>query len=189
MFVFDTSSFLSLARYYLPFDHQKMIYKHVKQALENKRIILIDEVLQECSFVAKGIVLQKLDFLTEKSFLKSNDIPIKTKDIIPVPPKKFYNMVDYNFTTPVKSRVTDVEFERHKQEFLDSADARMVIYVFNYQHENPLLELAIVTEESGQANDNKAFKKIPAICDQLNIQSITLPDYLASCDDLDMNLG
>lgn len=89
-----------MARYYLPFDHQKMIYNHIKQALEYKRIILIDAVIQECSFVAKGIVLQKLDFLADKTFLKSNDIPIKTDDIIPAAPRKFYNMVDNNFIPP-----------------------------------------------------------------------------------------
>lgn len=189
MFIFDTSSFVSLARYYLPFDSQKKIYQHVKTSVEAGRIILIDAVLEECRFVAQKIVMEKLDFLSDKAFLKTNNIPVKTKDIIPAAPARFYNMVENNFTTPVKSTLTDIEFENLKQEFLNSADARMIMYAFNHNHKNTVFDLAIVTEESGLSNDNKAFKKLPSICKQLDIRTMTLPEYLSLCDDLDMNLG
>ena len=39
-------------------------------------------------------------------------------------------------------------------------------------------EIVIVTEESENGNDNKAFKKIPAICKILDIKVMTLPEIL-----------
>ena len=189
MFIFDTSSFLSMVRYYLPFDSQGRIYKHVKKSIENERIILIDAVLDECKVVAQKIVVNRLDFLDDKDFLKANSSPVKTQDIIPAAPARFYNMVEHNFTTPVKRTLTDIQFEKLKQEFLKSADARMVIYAYNYKRGEPDSEIFIVTEETGQANDNKAFRKLPAICNLLDIPTMTLPEYLNSCEDLDMRLG
>lgn len=189
MFIFDTSSFVSMARYYLPFDSEDRIYHNAKISIEDGRIILIDAVLEECRYVAGRIVVEKLDFLDDKDFLKSYSIPVKTKDIIPAAPKRFYNMVENNFTTPVKKNLTDIQFENLKQEFLASADARMVMYAYNNKHENPDSMIFLVTEESGQANDNKAFKKLPAICKQLNIPTLALPEYLDMCDDLKMSLG
>jgi hypothetical protein len=189
MFVFDTSSFVSLARYYLPFDSKVRIYQHVKSSIENGRIVLIDAVLEECRYVAGRIVVEKLDFLADKDFLKENSVPMKTKDIVPAAPVRFYNMVENNFATPAKNNLTEIQFEKLKQEFLASADARMVMYAYNYKHENPDSEIFIVTEEIGQANDNKAFKKLPSICDQLNIPNMALPEYLDTCEDLNMSFG
>lgn len=189
MFIFDTSSFISMVRYYLPFDSRGMIYQHVKASIENERIILIDAVLDECKVVAKRIVVEKLDFLDNKDFLKANKCPVKTQDIVPAAPVRFYNMVEHNFTTPLKRNLSDIQFEKLKQAFLKSADARMVIYAYNYKHGNPDSEIFIVTEETGQANDNKAFRKLTAICEQLEIPTITVPEYLNSCEDLDMRLG
>jgi hypothetical protein len=179
-----------MARYYLPFDSQGRIHTHVKASLESGRIVLIDAVLDECKVVARKIVVEKLDFLADKDFLKTNSVPVKTKDIIPAAPAKFYNMVDNNFTTPARRNLTDIQFEMHKKEFLASADARMVMFAYNYKHENSDSGICcIVTEETGQANDNKAFKKLPAICDQLGIPTMALPEYLIGCEDLDMSFG
>lgn len=49
--VIDTSSLLSLVRYYLPFDTNKKLYDLIKQEIKNHNIIVIDEVLSESSFV------------------------------------------------------------------------------------------------------------------------------------------
>lgn len=186
IFIFDTSSFVSLARYYLPFDSNQKIYGHVKNALEAESIILLDEVLKECRYVSRKIVVEKLDFLNDKEFLKRNNLPLNTSDLIPAAPSRFYNMVNNNFTTPVKTRLTEVEFEQHKKEYLASADAKLILYSYNKKHENPDAELAIVTEETSEANDNKAFKKLPAICKQLSIRSMSLPEYLRISKDVDI---
>lgn len=39
-------------------------------------------------------------------------------------------------------------------------------------------DVVIVTEESENGNDNKDFKKIPAICKILDINVMTLPEIL-----------
>lgn len=160
-----------------------------KGALEADRIILIDEVLKECRFVSKKIVVEKLEFLNEKEFLRENNLPLNTKDLIPSASVRFYNMVDNNFTTPVTNQLSGIEFEQHKKEYLASADAKLILYAYNKKHESPDVELAIVTEETSEVNDNKAFKKLPAICKQLGIRSINLPQYLAGCEDLEINMG
>ena len=36
----------------------------------------------------------------------------------------------------------------------------------------------IFTEETRNTNDGKLFKKLPLICDHLEIKVLTLPDYL-----------
>ncbi|ADZ12870.1 hypothetical protein RIA_1806 [Riemerella anatipestifer RA-GD] len=39
-------------------------------------------------------------------------------------------------------------------------------------------DVYLVTEETAESNDNKLFKKIPAMCNELNIQCIALPKLL-----------
>lgn len=43
----------------------------------------------------------------------------------------------------------------------------------------------IVTEESEFTNDAKEFKKIPAICKILNIETFTLPELLELYKEID----
>jgi len=188
-FIFDTSSLVSLARYYLPFDQQGKIYNHMKKAMESKRIILIDAVFDECRYVAKKIVPERLDFLSDKSFMKKNKLPVITEEIIPAAPAKFYNMVENNFTTLAKNTLSETEFEKRKQEYLNSADARMIILAYNENYGDLASDWVIVTEETGEANDKKEFKKIPDICKQLNIRTMNLPEYLSAFEDLNIFFG
>lgn len=176
--IIDTSSLLSLVRYYLPFDNNHKLFDFIKKEIEIGRIIIIDEVLKECEFTSKQLVLKSLKYLKDKDFKKKHKIPFKTKDILPPSTKKFYNMVDDNFRTALSRRLTGSEFEQRKKEFLNSADARMILLALNERHINQNIEIAIVTEESETANDHKAFKKIPAICNILDIDVMTLPELL-----------
>lgn len=185
--IMDTSSLLSLVRYYLPFDNNNKLYDFIKQKIENGEIIIIDEVLKECEFTAKKIVLTSLKYLTDKDFKKQyNKIPYKTKDILPPSPKKFYNMVDDNFRTPLSRRLSESQFEQQKKEFLNSADAKMILLALNEKHRNNKAEIVIVTEESETANDHKAFKKIPAICKILDIDVMTLPELLTNYNEVNI---
>jgi len=176
--VIDTSSLLSLVRYYLPFDKNDKLFNFFKRQIENGELIVIDEVLIECKFISRGLVLEKLEYLADKDFKKEYKIPTKTKDLLPPSTKKFYNLVDNNFRTPLSRKLNDAEFEQRKKEFLASADARMIIYALNEKHYNNNLEIIIVTEETESANDHKAFKKIPSICNILKIEVMTLPSLL-----------
>jgi hypothetical protein len=182
--IIDTSSLLSLVRYYLPFDNNNKLFDFIKQQIENGGIVIIDEVLKECEFTSMRLVVKSLKYLTDKDFKKNFKIPYKTKDILPPSTKKFYNMVDDNFRTPLSRRLTVSEFEQQKKEFLNSADARMILLALNERHNNKQLEIAIVTEETETSNDHKAFKKIPAICKILDIDVMTLPELLTKYNEV-----
>ena len=81
----------------------------------------------------------------------------------------------------VKNRLTKVEFEEEKNRFLNSADAKLLLYSLNNRKEG----IVIVSEETEAQNDNKYFKKLPAICKMLNLKIKTLPEMLAEYDEID----
>ena len=87
--VIDTSSLLSLVRYYLPFDKNNILFDLIKSKVENGEIIVLDKVFNESSYTAKGVVIEKLDFLK----LKKNQV--KTTYILPS--KKFFNLMENNY--------------------------------------------------------------------------------------------
>lgn len=182
--IIDTSSLLSLVRYYLPFDKKTKLFDFIKTEFENGNLILIDAVYLECEYTSKGIVLKSLDYLLEKEFQKDNKLPVKTKDLIPPSTKKFYNLLNDNFRTPLSRRLNEAEFEERKKEFLETADARMIILALIKKSEKE--DVAIITEESEIGNDQKAFKKIPAICKILDINVLTLPELLETYKGIDV---
>ncbi|QHI38226.1 hypothetical protein IMCC3317_36130 [Kordia antarctica] len=185
--VIDTSSLLSLVRYYLPFDQDNRLLNFIKKEIQNHNIIVIDEVLNECKLVSGKLVVKKLNFLLDKEFLKKNKVPIKTDNLIPPSPKKFYNLVDNTFKTTNAKRLNSAQFEQQKKEFLESADARMIIYLLIQISKNSFENLILVTEETEGSNDLKAFKKLPAICKILDIEVKTLPELLESYNDINLS--
>ena len=66
--VIDTNSLLSLVRYYLPFDKKGVLFQFFKKKIEIGEIIIIDKVLQECTYNSKGIILTTLDYINDKTF-------------------------------------------------------------------------------------------------------------------------
>ncbi len=185
--VIDSSSLISLSRYYLPFDRNRKLYDFIKSKIKSGEIVIIDRVLRECSFASKGVVLQSLDFLNDKSFLKSNKVPKKTDDLIAPAPQKFLRQLDNQFVNRVilqQRKLTDVEYENQKESFLNDADMKQIILCLNYIHEGE--ETILVTEETEISNDNKLFKKIPAICKQLKIETMTLPELISGYQEIDI---
>lgn len=177
--VIDTSSLLSLVRYYLPFDRQNKLFDLIKSKIENDELIIIDEVLKECEFAAKGITVEKMDYLVDKSFHKTHKFPVNTEFLPPPAPARFYNQVDNSFINgSVRNKLSDIQYDSMKSSFLASADARMIIYCLNEIKNDPTKRIILVTEESEESNDHKAFKKIPTLCKFLNIEVITLPQLL-----------
>ncbi|MEQ8581458.1 MAG: DUF4411 family protein [Marinoscillum sp.] len=186
--VIDTSSLLALVRYYGHFDTNQRMYSFFKEKISNGEIIILDEILNECKGTSKGLVVTELDFLTDKEFLKEFKLPVRTEDMLAPAPTRFLNQVENNFTTPRAKLLTPAQFEVQKSEFLKSADMRMIIYTLNRIHENKDLDIRIITEESEVSNDNKAFKKIPAICKQLGIRQQTLPEILKEYSGIDLKI-
>jgi len=186
--VIDTNSLLSLVRYYLPFDKKRVLYQFFKKKIEIGEIIIIDKVLEECTYNSKGIVISTLNYLNDKEFLKSAKVPFKTDSLLAPSPAKFLRQVESQFVNTIvrkQRKLTDTEFENQKNTFLNNADMKQIILCLNLQKEGE--KVVLVTEETEISNDNKLFKKIPAICKELNIDTLTLPELLEKYDGIDID--
>ena len=118
--VIDTNSLLSLVRYYLPFDKNGVLFKFFKSKIENGEIIIIDKVLQECTYNSKGIIVTTLDYLNDKAFLKSAQAPYKTDSLLAPSPAKFLRQVENQFvnsTVRQQRKLTETEFENKKNSY------------------------------------------------------------------------
>ncbi len=69
--------------------------------------------------------------------------------------------------------MTDEEFESQKNFSLGRADMKQVILALNLHNDGE--RVFLVTEETESSNENKLFKKITAICKELNIETLSLP--------------
>ncbi len=188
--IIDTSSLLSLVRYYLPFDSHGILFNLIKDKIETGEIIILDAVLQECRFVSKKIVVNHLTYLLDKEFQKTFQVPVKTDELIPLAPQKFLNMLKNQFAIPAQlKRLTDAEFEVQKSRFLESADAKMIMHCQHMIKDFSDEEVFIVTEESNSENDLKLFKKIPSICQMLDIPVLSLPELLSKFSELDLGIN
>jgi uncharacterized Fe-S cluster-containing protein len=186
--VIDTNSLLSLVRYYLPFDKKEVLYQFFKKKIEKGEIIIIDKVLEECTYNSKGIVISTLNYLNDKGFLKSAKVPFKTDSLLAPSPAKFLRQVESQFVNTIvrkQRKLTDTEFENQKNTFLNNADMKQIILCLNLQKEEE--KVVLVTEETESSNDNKLFKKIPAICKELNIETSFLPELLEKYDGIDID--
>ncbi len=184
--VIDTNSLLSLVRYYLPFDKKTVLFNYIKKKIEKGEIIIVDKVLEECTYNSKGIVVSTLDYLIDKTFQKAAKVPYKTDSLLVPNTKQFFHQLNSVFVNSViRDKITDVEFENLKNSFLESADMRQIILGLNIQQNGE--KVVLVTEETESSNDSKLFKKIPAICKELNIPTMTLPELLEKYDGIDVD--
>ena len=183
----DSNSLLSLVRYYFPFDKNSLLFDFIKVKIENGDIIIIDKVYDECSYFAKGIVIKNINYLADKDFRKQFNIPFNTTNIIAPSPAKFLNLLNNQFVNSIvrkQSKITDTEFENQKSSHLETADMKLIILALNLIKDNVDEEIFIVTEETESSNDNKLFKKIPSICKELSIKTITLPELLGLYEEI-----
>lgn len=187
--VIDTNSLLALVRYYLPIDKKGILFQFIRDKIEKGEIIIIDKVIEECKYISKGIVLSKLNFLNDKEFLKSFGIPFNTEFLLAPAPEKFIRQVESQFVNSIIRKtkaLTEAEFENQKNEFLNGADMKQIILCLVLQREDE--DVTLVTEETETSNDNKLFKKIPAICKVLGIDTSTLPELLEGYDYIQIEL-
>ncbi len=133
-------------------------------------------------------MLKTLDYLNDKAFLKAAKVPYKTDSLLAPSPAKFLRQVENQFVNNVvrnQRNITDTEFENQKTAFLDDADMKQIILCLNLLKDGE--PVVLVTEETESSNDNKLFKKIPAICKELSIETLTLPELLAKYDGIDID--
>lgn len=123
--------------------------------------------------------------------MKEHQVIIKTDSLIPFAPAKFFNQLKHQFVAnPLQFRkLTEAKFEVKKKEFMESADAKMIMFGQRLIKENSEEEIYLVTEETSSPNDLKLFKKIPAICDILGIPVITLPELLEKYPEVDLGFS
>jgi hypothetical protein len=120
--VIDTSSLLALVRYYGRFDKNKKMFTFIQSKIEIGEIVVIDEVLNECKGLSKGLVVKTLEYLVDKDFQKQYKVPVKTDGMIAPSPARFLNLVDNNFKAPGAKLLNEAQFEGRKKEFLESAE-------------------------------------------------------------------
>lgn len=171
--VIDTSSLISLVRYYLPFDSQNILYDVIKEKIESKQIIVLDKVFDECRYTSQGIVVKRLEYLDDKKN--------QTKTTSILPDQKYFNLLENQFINgSVKNLLlTSTEFENRKNAFLESADSNLLLFC-----QTNKVDYTLVTEETAASNDGKSFKKLPALCQILGINVINLPDLLGGFDEI-----
>jgi hypothetical protein len=187
--IIDTNSLLSLVRYYLPFDGQQVLFEFFKRKIADGEMIIIDKVLEQCKYNAKGLVLEKLNYLTDKEFLKENKIPYHTDSILAPAPSKFLRQLDNQFVNRIlKNKLTDTEYEVLKERYMEDADMKLILLCLNL-NQRKTEDIYIVTEETESSNDNKLFKKIPAICKELTLNTITLPELIKLYPELDFSFN
>ncbi|MFZ4402417.1 MAG: DUF4411 family protein [Bacteroidales bacterium] len=175
--VIDTSSLISLVRYYLPFDKEGKLFQTIQSKVESGEIIVLDKVVEECKYISGGIIVTTLSLLLEK---KNQE---KTNELLPN--KAFFNMLENQFVNPaIKRKLSPTEFESKKIGFLESADAKILL--FSNSQKKSGADIVVVTEESTNNNDNKAFKKIPAICEILEIKCLSLPQLLQTYQEIEV---
>ena len=177
--VIDTSSLLSLVKYYLPFDQDGRLLKFIERKITAKEIIVLDAVYKECRGTAKGIIVEKLTCITDKKNRHN------TEELLP--PTKLFHHVEQDFANAMqKRRLTPEQFESLKDTYMESADFKLVLFAL-LEKGNLDDEVIVVTEESATSNDNKAFKKIPAICglSGINITCWDLPKFLKEVEGID----
>lgn len=173
--VIDTSSLISLVRYYLPFDKDGKLRDFLEKQILCENILVIDKVIEECKYQGKGQVIVAFPFLKEARY--------KTDTLIPLP--KFYKLVDNNFVNgSERNLINEAEYQLKRDEFLNSTDLRMILYAYNNMDKDPV----IITEETGFNNDGKIFKKIPEICRSINITTMSLPEFLSKHEVINLSI-
>ena len=99
-------------------------------------------------------------------------------------------MVDNNFViTSQKARLkTEAQYDSLRNEFINSADMGIILTSLNLKKDLPFDDVFLVTEETEVSNDNKLFKKIPAICSQLDIETINIQQFINKLDSISIEI-
>ena len=69
---------------------------------------------------------------------------------------------------------------------MNSPDMKLILFCLNLKKHNPSEEIYLVTEETEDSNDSKIFKKIPAICRTLGLETLTLPQMIDKFDKISL---
>ena len=166
--VIDTSSLVSLVRYFLPFDKEGKLKVFLEENILSGKIIVLEQVVEECKRQGKGQVIEAFPFIAKPKY-KTSIAEIK-------PNKAIYNLIDNNFiNASVRALLPDAEYQFARDKFMASADFAMMLYAYSIKDKE---NVVIVTEETGFSNDGKPFKKIPDICGIIGVKTQNFSSFL-----------
>lgn len=176
--VVDTCSLSRLVQYYLPFDKGNKLIPLISTLIKNGDMIVTEAIFEECKYLKKGIILEKLSFLKEKDF---KDRQIKSDQLIP--DKTFMNYVNHNFVNRTMfDKLDGPKQEAQKEAYIKGGDYSLLLSAYksvkNLKDNIFNEEAYILTEESVTENDNKFFYKIPTCCRMFGAKYIDLANYL-----------
>lgn len=174
--IVDTCSLVELSRYYLPFDGDRVLFNFMESQFVSGEIILLDCIFDECKNVSDGLAIKSMPFLDGEIHR------IDTGNLFMSLPKRLNNLLDNQFCVQVaRKRLTDMEYSVFKEEYLKSGDGKVILYLENLRSEGVKSEeVLLVTEETRRQNDGKPFKKLPLICEILEIKTMNIVNYLKS---------
>ena len=178
----DTSSLVSLARYYYPFDSTDILNEYLNSEIASGNIIVLDKIAEEVQYVSRGMAVEAFSCLKDKNRV------VSTKDLIPKP--QFFNMLDNSFvdnaTKRLKFNDDEAGYNNERDVFLKGADCALVVYAMN--NTSKMDPIQILTEESANQNDGKLFKKIPLICKVIGIRTLTSVEFLKELQSIKVNI-
>ena len=176
--VIDTSSLVSLVRYYLPFDKEEKLKAFIEERIDAKNLIILEQVVAECKLQGKGQVVKALPFIDKpKNKTAVTDVPVN---------KKLFKMIDNNFINgSIAGQLSPAEYQLERDKFTNTADFALVLYAYSIMEKE---DVVIVTEETGYSNDGKPFKKIPGICDTIGVKTLNLPSFLSENSIIDLTV-
>jgi hypothetical protein len=176
--VIDTSSLVSLVRYFLPFDKEGKLKVFLAENILSRKIIVLEQVAEECKRQGKGQVIEAFPFIAKPKY-KTSIAGIQVN-------KAIYNLVDNNFiNASVRKRFPEAEYQLVRNQFIVSADFAMMLYAYSIKDKE---NVVIVTEETGFSNDGKPFKKIPDICSIIGVKTQNFPGFLLENRIIDMKI-
>ena len=86
--IIDTSSLVSLVRYYLPFDEEGKLGCFMERKVSEGRFVILDKVVVECKRFGKGQVINAFPFLDKPRYQTS----VTNTDI----DRALFNLIDNN---------------------------------------------------------------------------------------------
>lgn len=168
--IIDTSSLVAIARYYLAIKDGEALLRFIESQFQTGQLILLSSIHREAQLVQQGVAVDRMQFLHHPDWMFSDE------RLLPPSPRKFSNLLENNFCIPPqKKRLSEEQFAQQKEAYMKTADARMILYALNHLESNPI----VITEETLLSNDGKLFKKLPAICDILEMKHQTIAEWLA----------
>ena len=175
----DTSSLVSLARYYHPFDNTEILNEYLNSEIDSGNIIVLDKIAEEVKYVSGGMAVKAFSCLKDKNRV------VSTKDLIPKP--QFFKMLDNSFvdnaTKRLKFNDDEAGYNNERDVFLKGADCALVVYAMNNTSKMDPIQILTANQ-----NDGKLFKKIPFICKAIGIRTLTSVEFLKELQSIQVNI-